>query len=171
MPLFSSHCFHLKARATTAANSCIGGLYRCGVFLTPMKAQRLASLGLEFLSCNGQLAALAFQRRVRRYALIPRLHYFHHLMVDLLESSRSNSWTLSPMVYSVQLQEDYIVESSRSNSWTLSPMVYSVQLQEDYIGRPSRISRRVSPRAHSLRTLQRVLLAMFAELKKVEKKQ
>ena len=111
-----------------------------------MQAERFALQGLEFLNCYGKLSALAYQRKMRRYALIPKLHYFHHLMIDLLESSRSNTWTLSPMVY-------------------------SVQLQEDYIGRPSRISRRVSPKCHSLRTIQRVLLAMFAEFKKVEEKQ
>ena len=129
-----------------AGNSCLAGLYRSGVFLRHARARRLAVLGLEFLNCYGKLSALAFQRGFRRFPLIPKLHYFNHLMVDLLESSRSHPWTLSPMVY-------------------------SVQLQEDYIGKPSRISRRVSPKTHSLRTIQRVLLAMFAEFHKIEEKQ
>ena len=123
--------------ATAAANSCMRGLYSSGVWLRPNFARSLAMQGLTFLRLYSQLALAAFQQRVRRFALIPKLHYFHHLMVDLLEQS--------------------------AGPWSLNPLVYSVQQQEDYIGRPSRVSRRVSAKSHAIRTVQRVLLAMFAE--------
>ena len=88
---------------------------------------------------------MAFQQRKRRFPLLPKLHFFHHAMHDVLISSK-------------QLK------------WTISPLVFSVQLQEDYIGKPARVSRRVSAKSHSLRTLQRVLLAQFAEFHRVESK-
>ena len=81
---------------------------------------------------------------MRRWPLLPKLHFFHHAMRDL-------------------------VISSKELEWTLSPLVYSVQMQEDFIGKPSRVSRRVSPKMHSQRTLQRVLLAQFAEFDRAEK--
>ena len=136
---------HLEVRATQAANSCISKLYRSGVFIPPERARSIAELGLSFLACYQKLASMAFHRKMRRYTLLPKLHFWNHLMVDLLESSARNSWTLSPMIY-------------------------SVQLQEDYIGKPSRISRRVSPKTQPLRTLQRLLLSMFAEFHKLEKR-
>ena len=39
-------------------------------------------------------------------------------------------------------------------------MIYSVQMQEDFIGRPSRLARRVSSRTTSLRVIQRTFLAV-----------
>ena len=56
-----------------------------------------------------------------------------------------------------------------TRNWVLSPLVFSVQLQEDFIGKPARVSRRVSPKLHALRTLQRVMKAMFAEYERLEK--
>ena len=122
------------------------GLYKSGVWLREARARELGTWGLAFLRSYAKLASMAYQRRERRFTLVPKLHFFNHLMVELLEGARDHKWSLNPMVF-------------------------SVQLQEDYIGKPSRISRRVSPKStHALRTLERVLSGMFAEFKRVEAK-
>ena len=133
----------IQALATQAANSCMRELYSSGVWLRPSKAREVVTHGMRFLQGYNRLAMMAYHFRCRRFPLLPKLHFFHHLMVDM--------W----------------MEASASN-WVLSPLVFSVQLQEDYIGKPSRVSRRVSPKLHALRTMQRVLRAMFAEFQRLE---
>ena len=133
-----------QAVAVTMANSLMRGLYHAGVWISSAIARTLASSGLRFLSSYSKLAELCFQRRLQRFCLIPKLHFCHHLMVELHQQSLEAAWCLSPLAF-------------------------SVQSQEDFIGRPSRISRRVSAKqTQSLRTLQRVLLAMKAEFHKLE---
>ncbi|CAE7226882.1 unnamed protein product, partial [Symbiodinium sp. CCMP2456] len=133
----------IQVRATKLGNMCIRGLYRCGVWMPAAQGKKVATWGLQFLQAYGQLATLAFRRGQRRFCLIPKLHFVHHIMQELLCQSASSSWALNPLTF-------------------------SVQMQEDFIGRPSRISRRVSPKAQALRTQQRVLLCMFGEFMRVE---
>ena len=125
-----------------AANACLRGLYMSGVWLRSREGHALALNGIRFLAGYGRLAKMAFSAGIRRFVLLPKHHFFHHIMVDMMGSS---------------------------NNWVLNPLIHSVQLQEDFIGKPSRVSRRVSAKVHALRTLQRVLFAMFAEFKRQEK--
>ena len=130
--------------ATRMANSLMRGLYHAGVWIPSATAAALASRGFQFLSSYTRLAKISFQRRLQRFCLIPKLHFVHHLIWELHQQS---------------LVAD----------WCLSPLAFSVQMQEDFIGKPSRISRRVSAKQkQSLRTLQRVLLSMFAEFHSLE---
>lgn len=50
-----------------------------------------------------------------------------------------------------------------------NPLAESVQMQEDFIGRPSRLSRRVSPRLVHLRCMQRYRLAAYQAIKDSDK--
>ena len=125
-----------------AANACLRGLYQSGVWIRCIEGHELALRGIRFLVGYGSLAKMAFSAGLRRFCLLPKLHFFHHLMVDMLGSS---------------------------NNWILNPLIFSVQLQEDFIGKPARVSRRVSAKTHALRTLQRVLFAMFAAFRQQEK--
>ena len=129
--------------ATKLGNMCIRGLYRCGVWMPAAQGKKVATWGLQFLQAYSHLAKMAHRSGIRRFVLIPKLHFVHHIMQELLCHSASSSWAMNPLTF-------------------------SVQLQEDFIGRPSRVSRWVSPKATALRTLQRVLLQMFAEFKRVE---
>ena len=63
----------------------------------------------------------------------PKFHYLNHTWLSLLTQSKKR--------------------------WSLNPIVYSCQMQEDYIGRPSRLSRRCNPRSVSTRVLQRSFAA------------
>ena len=129
-------------------NLCLRGLYACGVWIKNARAERLSRLGLAFLDSYTRLAKTAHRMGLRRFGLIPKLHFCHHLFLELLEQSNGDP-----------------------DSWSLNPLSFSVQMQEDYIGRPSRVSRRVTPKApQSKRTLQSVLLAMYAEYQRVEER-
>lgn len=125
----------LKAEAATALNQCIGGLYSEGLFLKPDRAVELARKGLLFLHNYAKLASLTFERRQRRFPFIPKCHYLHHQFLDLLFGGRSSPWTLNILAF-------------------------ANQLSEDFVGRPSRLARRVSPRATSLRVIERTFLAV-----------
>ena len=122
-------------------------LYRNGVWIPAQTAVHIAALGQQFLLGYGKLAKENYRNGLRRYVLIPKLHFFNHLMVDLREQGSTQAWALSPMIY-------------------------SVQMQEDYIGKPARVSRKVSAKTsmQGQRTVERVLLAMFAEYQRVEGK-
>ena len=52
---------------------------------------------------------------------------------------------------------------SRSCRFSVNPLVWSVQSDEDFIGRPSRLSRRVSPVTVVQRVTQRYLQGAYAE--------
>ena len=54
---------------------------------------------------------------------------------------------------------DMVAQSQRS-AWVVNPLLYGVQMEEDFISRPSRLSRRVNPRTVSYRVLQRTFLAV-----------
>ena len=130
-------------------NLCLRGLFACGVWIKSARADRLARLGLAFLDSYARLARMTHRLGLRRFGLIPKLHFCHHLFLELLHQSQASG--------------------SESNCWSLNPLSFSVQMQEDYIGRPSRVSRRVTPKApQAKRTLQGVLLAMYAEYHRVE---
>lgn len=129
----------LQAEATSDANSWLTALYHEGLFIRAPVARGIALRGLKFLHGYAKLAKMAFDRGQKRFALIPKGHYLHHQVLDLLHQS----------------------ERSR---WCPNLLMYGCQLQEDYVGRPSRISRRVSPKTVPLRVLQRSFLAIRAAL-------
>ena len=52
-----------------------------------------------------------------------------------------------------------LAQQGRIKGFALNPMILGNQMEEDFIGRPSRISRRVSPRLPATRSLQRYLIA------------
>ena len=121
------------------------GLYRSGLFIKLDRARDISNSGLLFLRSYAICASMAFARGARRFCMVPKLHFFNHILLELRQQSES-----------------------KTARWACNPLTYSVQLQEGFIGRPSRLSRRVSARKHAVRTLQRVLACMHAEYKRVE---
>lgn len=118
-----------------AINECLGALYREGVFIKSTKAHDIACQGLTFLKEYGALARLCFDKGQKRFPLVPKAHYLHHQFLELL------------------------TQSNRAD-WALSPLIFAVQMQEDFIGKPSRLARRVSSKTTSLRVIQRTFLAV-----------
>ncbi|CAK9032092.1 unnamed protein product [Durusdinium trenchii] len=109
------------AEAVCDANYFLSSLYHQGLFLRAPKAADIAQRGLKFLREYTVLAQMSFRRNQKRFALIPKGHYLHHQLLDLLHQSRRCDWCPNLLLY-------------------------GCQLEEDYVGRPSRLSRRVSPK-------------------------
>lgn len=86
----------------------------------------------------GRGAKLASQLGQSHFYLLPNLHRLHHILWDMLEECEKGPYCLNPLHA-------------------------STQADEDFIGRPSRISRKVSPRTTALRTIQRSLLTAYAQ--------
>ena len=105
------------------------------MFIKAERAEQIADQGLVFLRLYAQLARLCHEQQKRRFPLMPKGHYIHHQFLEM--------W----------------IQSQRC-SWCLNILVFSVQMQDDYIGRPSRLARRVSSRTTSLRVIQRTFLAV-----------
>lgn len=122
-----------EAEAVEKINEALRGLYHHGVWIEGSEARRIATCGIRFLQLYADLARLAFQSRSLKFPLQPKFHYCNHTFVTLLQQS--------------------------SKRWALNPLIWAVQMQEDYIGKPSRISRRCNPRSVSHRVLQRTFLA------------
>ena len=105
------------------------------LFLDPYCADLLWQSGARLLRGYALLANDSIQMQRRLYSLRPKVHYFHHILYDL------------------QLQ------LAAGHSSILNPIIFGCEGNEDFIGRVSRLSRKVSPRLASRRTIDRYLLA------------
>ena len=117
-------------------------LLRGGLWLDSEEAQSCCEHGLHFLACYAKLAGLSYRKGSCRFNLTPKLHCFHHVCLALRSQGHNSSFVLNP----------------------ISQCTFQ---DEDFVGRVSRLSRRVSPRLQSLRTIQRYLVATRQELVEV----
>lgn len=127
----------LTRTALSNMNAFVVGIYGWEMWIPSNEGANLARLGLSFLKYQGRAAQEAYNTERRLFLAMPNLHRLHHIFQDMLSQSRRSTYIINPLAY-------------------------SAQADEDYIGRPSRLSRRVSPRLTCLRTLQRSLLAARA---------
>eukprot|EP00438_Fugacium_kawagutii_P010280 Skav226724 [mRNA] locus=scaffold720:14695:16275:- [translate_table: standard] len=128
-----------QCRMTTyRLNAMFGVLYRSGAFLSEDEASFVSTQGLLFLKVYSEMAERMFRAsRQWMFPLFPKLHSFHHLMLD-------------------------VRDQGEQAKVAASPMLHCCQMDEDTVGRTSRISRRVSIRQASYRTLTRYLAACHA---------
>ena len=121
-------------QATYRMNAMFKTLYKAGAFLDANEGSFVAEQGLQFLQCYVTSAGTMFRRNKQfLFPLYPKLHIFHHQMLNIKFKCRD-----------VGLCE--------------SPMLFSCQMDEDTVGRASRLSRRVSIRLVAYRSLQRYLV-------------
>ena len=113
------------------------GLYSYELWIPSAAAIEISSHGLSFLRLYGHGAKQSYDMTRRLFLMQPNLHRLHHI-----------AWHLG--------------EDARKMDFVPSPLAWSTQPEEDYIGRPSRVSRRVSPRLPIQRTIQRSLIAAHA---------
>ena len=132
-------CHCCQVEAAVAINMFVSSLYKEGLFIPSDKAERIGQAGLLFLRLYGELARITFNKRSKRFPLVPKLHYLHHQCLSM-------------------------IFQARHSPWAENLLIYGVQLEEDYIGRPSRLARRVSPRGTALRVIQRTFLAVRSAL-------
>ena len=133
--IFRSRLCASQAEAATAITGFLKGLYHESVFVPSQTAEGLAQKGLTFLRLYAQLAQMAFSRRQQRFPMVPKAHYLHHQVLDLLSQARQGPWATNLLVF-------------------------ACQSQEDYVGKPSRLARRTNPRLCSHRVIQRVFLSV-----------
>ena len=113
----------------------IGIYHGHGMFLTPSCAKFMVKAGYRLLKGYCYLAQRCVGEHRKFFALRPKVHYYHHMLVEM----------------ATQLE--------RGDAAILNaPSMFNSESNEDFIGRVSRISRRVSPRLITMRTLQRYLV-------------
>lgn len=122
-----------QAGATGPLNLAFSSLYSSGFWLMSWKGKRVAECFLFFLASYQRLAYLALNARKNRFQMIPKLHYFHHIALDMLRQSSNGPWVMNCLAT-------------------------SVQQQEDFVGRPSRVSRRVDVRRLHRNVISRSLI-------------
>ena len=123
--------------ATYRLNSMFALLYKAGVFLDEQECKFVSDQGLEFLKTYSRMALISFRASQQwRFPLYPKLHVFHHLMMDVRQSG---------------LQVKI----------ACNPTLWGCQLDEDTVGRASRLSRRVNIRIVAARSLDRVLVSAY----------
>ena len=119
-----------------AALSFTGVTHSHGLFLPRTCAEFKLHCGFQLLRGYAYLANRSMTQSLFLFSLRPKLHYFHHSLLD----------------YRQQLREGH---SEILNYGA----IYNCEGNEDWIGRVCRISRRVSPRVLELRTIERYLVA------------
>ena len=120
----------------------ISSLYKWELWIPADNAKVIAAAGVSFLKLHGKAVQLAHDRSQLYFLLMPNYHRMDHIIWDLESQA----------------------EKAR---FVMNPLYASCQSDEDYIGRPSRISRRVSPRLTIQRTLERSLQAGYAQYVKI----
>ena len=130
----------LAGRAATSINSCLALMYDIdSAWWTPKQAKRIGNLGMDFLKLYARLAKLAFGEGRMLWVLQPKHHALHHIFLSMIIASDKGP--------------------------VLSCICFGTQADEDFIGRPSRLSRRVTPRPEQScrRVLGRYLQHCYAE--------
>ena len=125
---------------TCAMNRCMAILHREPVWMDPSRAMEAGQNGYCFLQAYSKLARYALDAEGRLlFNLVPKLHYWHHVV-------------------------EVLVSTSTSGHRPLNPLTHSTFQCEDFIGRISRISRRVKPTHVHRNVLRRYAAALSDKL-------
>ena len=136
-PLDPSHVQVLSALKQTlhGALTFCGIAHAHGIFMPQSCAAYMLKSGYRLLKGYSFLAQRCIAERRRFFCMRPKCHYFHHMLWDL----------------QIQVQRGDVAILNYA-------AVFNCEANEDFIGRISRVSRRVSPRLATLRTVQRYLI-------------
>ena len=125
-------------------NTAFAFMYNHGFWLRSADGVKLAKWLLVFLQCYDSCAKIALSEATPRFSIMPKIHMLMHSILPLFDQASKGRWVISPLAY-------------------------SVQVQEDFIGRPSRLSRRTSPRSMHLNVVNRMLLMVQRALEDGER--
>ena len=131
------------AEAVRALNIFLRGLYESDVFLESERAHYLGEQGLRFLRRYSWCASESVRQGRCLFLLLPKAHCLQHICL--------NDLVLDSQIYTK----------------IVNPIVYSVQMLEDYVGRNSRLSRRIHPSSVTKRAVQRHLQQAYAKYREV----
>ena len=125
----------VAGQAAVALNTFLRLLYRAPAFLSQAEAHEAGNHGMRFLRRYNELARDAYSRKKQLWAIQPKFHALAHLILGLFVTS----------------------------GCTENILMYSVQMDEDFIGRPSRLSRKVSEKLCGERVVIRYLEKTYSE--------
>ena len=111
----------------------MSSIYHQPLWLQPTDAARIAQQGMLFMRAFNCAASRALEKSVPRFKVMPKFHFFAHI------------------VHSMR-------RAARMDQVSLNALAYACQLDEDFVGRVSGQSRNVSIRNVHERTLQRYCL-------------
>ncbi|CAE7383534.1 unnamed protein product [Symbiodinium sp. CCMP2456] len=128
-----------------AAGKAIGQVIRtcleADYFMSSAQCQTVIKNGHKFLTAYSTLVNKCYDLSLCLFKLRPKVHYLNHAFLKVFEE-----W--------------------RASSSACNPLAESTFMSEDFVGRAARLSRRVSPRAIAIKTLQRYALFMQTSLSK-----
>lgn len=124
--------FGFEAAGTMRANEFMRGIYSHDVLIPRDSAMYLSNCLQDFFKAYLFQAAAAYNLGLAYFGLFPKLHAVHEL--------------------SFHLKKD-----AQRAGYVMNPAVFSCSMDEDFIGRCAAVSRCVSPRIMSKRTLERYL--------------
>ncbi|CAK9032446.1 Uncharacterized protein SCF082_LOCUS20072 [Durusdinium trenchii] len=119
----------LAKEAVDCLDRSLEQLYRSDVWLEQNISRSIGHHGLRFVEIYGQLARIAYGRSMALWALMPKAHVCHHIWDECNSAGRR----------------------------LINPLVFAVQISEDYIGKKSRLARKVHASQAIERVLQRTL--------------
>ena len=122
-------------RCCQSANKFLSLLYHAELWLPRRTARMVVKAGHEYIALYKNLARMAYERRLTRYLLTPKLHLLMH---------------------SVLILEQQIA----ANVHILNPLSDSCQMCEDFINKVSTLGRNVSPRKFCEATLKQYMLCV-----------
>ena len=126
----------LSVEACVEITECLEGLYSSDVWIYKDDAVRISNHGMKFLDLYRVLSYKSFKCGKALFPHMPKGHALDHIFYDLHASSISKRFSFNPLIF-------------------------AVQMFEDYIGKCSRTSRRTSPRQVVRRVLERCLQASY----------
>ena len=121
-----------QAHGTRMINSVFQRLYAGDLWLRRSLGLEIAHGLLQFVRAYSFEAAFFYEQGLVKFGLYPKLHLLHEV------------W------------EQMVYESTQSD-WIYNPIAETCSVDEDFVGRCAVLSRSVSPRLNSLRSLQRYL--------------
>ncbi|CAE7313361.1 unnamed protein product [Symbiodinium sp. CCMP2592] len=110
-------------------------------FMSPADTEAVVESGYAFLMRYSALVRKCYDRSLSLFKLRPKIHYLNHVFLRTYQE-----WL--------------------SNGSAINPFAEATFMSEDFVGRAARVSRRVSPRAVAVKTLQRYIFLMKAALEK-----
>ena len=137
-PKEAEHTLLLTAMLETVQGAlCFVGTYHShGIFCSPPCAKFSIASGLRLFRGYVFLANKCIRDKKRYFSLKPKVHYYHRVLVDMQDQ--------------IDLSHEVIFNAAA---------VFNAEGNEDFIGKVSRISRRVSPKKASRRTIEHYLVA------------
>lgn len=112
--LLSNRTEYIEAiySACSASNEFLRCLYGADLFMPRSVTGRAAACGRKILEQYSKAASIAYSLSKTRFKLTPKYHLFCHVVMNLETAHRTRRFSLNPMAYSCQMDEDLVGRTS-----------------------------------------------------------